>query len=299
MNCLVDIDEAQAEWVVTAFLAQDARMLDVVYANRDPHLRTGSMIAGAPEDFVIAESDLVGKLTDAEEIRLVRTKLPKMWGDVPISAYYMPRTMSIRQAGKKSNHGLNYNMQYKRFALETGMQEAEANRICSIYRNIAYPGLKNYYQDIENQLRRDGRRLTNCFGQSRVFLDRWGPDLLDAAYAFKPQSTVANIATRGWKDIYRDQELPRVEIRVHGHDSVTTHNSFDSIDELQFQIERCVKHMGTPFEYHGRSFTIRRTVKIGVCWGDGSMIDVKVSDEGLIDLDELTRAWELALAAPH
>ncbi len=299
MRCFVDVDLCQAEWVVTAFLAQDPRMLEVVYKRLDPHVTTGMMISnGAPMSFIKHEAKLIGHHTDPTTIYDLRSTMPKEWEGLDTRKFFFPRNMSIRQAGKKSNHGLNYNMQYKRFALENGMEEKDAARIVQIYRNVAYPGLKKYYEYVELRLRKDGRRLTNCYGQTRKFLDRWGPNLLDAAYAFLPQSTVGNIAGLGWRRIYSDtQSLKKVEPVAQVHDSVTTQHTFDSLEELRDQVEAIVSYMAIPFTYHQREFTILREVKIGTRWDAEAMKEVPVSDEGGIEVDELTAVWEGALAA--
>lgn len=298
MRCFVEVDLMQAEWVVTAFCSQDPRMLKVVYEKLDPHITTGEMISKAPKDFVKLENSLVGHATDPGEIAKKREALPKEWNGVPIEEFFLPRNMSIRQSGKKSNHALNYKMGYGRFALENGMQESDAKRIVDAYRDRAYPGLKDYYRAIERELRQNNRRLVNCFGQTIRLLDRWGPDLLDSAYAFKPQSTVGNITGWGWRAIHDDTvNLKNVEPVAQVHDSVCTQNTFSDLEELRDQIELQAEYMATPFCYHGREYTLRREVKIGLSWGESSMKEVPVSDEGGVDLDDLERTWEEALAA--
>ena len=296
MKCLIGIDLVQAEWVVTAYSAQEYRMIEVVESRADPHLRTGHLISGAPEDFIKLEAKVVGHNTDPVEIARLRNKLPQEWQGQRISDFFLPRTMSIRQAGKKSNHGLNYNLQYRKFALVNGMEENEAKRICSLYRDVAYPGLKTWYKMIESTLRSNNRRLTNCFGQTRQFLDKWGPDLLDAAYAFYPQSTVANVTNFGLRGIYHDRRLRAVRPAVQEHDSVVNEHTFDSWQELAEQILICDRHMSTPCVYHRRVFTLRREIKLGLGWGENDMVTVDHEDiKGLPSA--LKQAWEQSSAS--
>jgi hypothetical protein len=282
MQCFVEIDLVQAEWVATAYIANDPRMIDVVSKKVDPHLRTGSLISGAPESFVKHENTLVGHLTDPGDIALARRALPPEWDGIKVADFFLPRNMSVRQAGKKSNHGLNYGEQYKTFALTNEMDEGDAKHIVELYRKVAYPGLSIWYKLVELELRKNGRRLTNCFGQSRRFLERWGPDLLNAAYAFKPQSTIANVTNFGWRDTYYDrhESMRRVAIAAQVHDSVKTHNEYNSYDNLHTQVSRCVYHMTTICEYNGHQFIIDPEVKVGYNWGH--MITVHdVTPDGL------------------
>jgi len=299
-SCFVEVDLAQAEWVVTGHLARDAQMLDVIRNDLDPHTRTGALISRAPEAFVLLENDIVGHSTDPVEISNLRRKLPTEFNGVPIAKYFMPRNMSIRQAGKKSNHGLNYNMQYKRFALENGMPENDANTIVNTYRNIAYPGLKTYYDFVANSLRKNNRRLTNCYGQSRQFLDKWGNDLLDAAYAFLPQSTVGNITAFAWQAIYNDTDLQKcVDLGAQVHDSILTEHRFTSFSQLADQINSIVAYLATPFEYFAQRFVIKREVKIGLSWGESAMTLVPIIGRecAVVNARDVEKSWELANAA--
>src|SRR5215510_138225 len=131
---MLEFDLAGAEWVVVAYLANDENMIGVVKSGKSPHIVTGSLISGASEDFVLQEHKLVGSHTDPNTIEMLRRQLT-----IP-PGIFLPRIMSIRQAGKKSNHGLNYNMKYRRFALENEMPEADAEPIVNAYVNKAYPG---------------------------------------------------------------------------------------------------------------------------------------------------------------
>lgn len=299
--CFVEVDLIQAEWVVTAHLAQDANMLEVVRSGADPHLRTAELIIRAPKELIKAENSLVGHLSDPTIITERRAnELPECMD------YAFPRTMSGRQMGKKANHALNYNMQYRRFSLWAEIEEREASRIVSLYRDQAYPGLKGYYREIEHELRTNNRYLSNCYGETRQFLDRWGPDLLDAAYAFKPQSTVGNQTNFGLKGVYHDvTHLPRVDPRAQVHDSLLTHHWFDTWQELAEQCGYCLYHMTTQAEYHGTKFYLGRELKLGVAWGEDTMIEVaklpytEGDDPGsfYISPEALEKAWNESCAA--
>lgn len=270
-SCFVELDLRQAEWVTTAFISGDLNMLDAVASGDDIHVRTGILISGAPRAIVEEEHKLVGHLTDESDIVAARASLSNLE-----PTWIFPRTMSVRQMGKKSNHGFNYGMYADKFALINEVSEAEGARVWSAY-HAAYPGLKQWYSRIDYELRTNGRRLTNCFGQSRRFMGEWNRDLLMAAYAFKPQSSVANVALKGWQLIHHDPDLhDKVAVAAQVHDSVLTTNHFETEEELWAQIDRERDHMqDMPLEYDGRIFTLGVDVKIGVSWGGDCMIEVK------------------------
>jgi DNA polymerase I-like protein with 3'-5' exonuclease and polymerase domains len=297
MKAFVEIDLVQAEWVVTAYCSRDARMLQVVKDRLDPHLRTGSIISGAPESFVAFEDGIVGHMTDPVDIDEARKALPKTWTDrgktYNVADFFLPRSMSIRQAGKKSNHALNYDMGYRRFALENEVDESEAKVIVETYKTIAYPGLQTYYRDIQWELRNNDRRVKNCFGQTRKFMGRWDADLLLAAYSFKPQSTVGNVANFGLRRIYRDDEgcMARVQLCAQVHDSILCQHTFDTWEELADQVHRCDTHLTTTCTYHEEDFQLRREVAIGRDWGEESMIEVRDYTPDTL-ADALKAAWE-------
>jgi hypothetical protein len=273
-------------------------MLEVVERELDPHTRTGALISGAPESFVVEEASIVGHLTDPIDIADKRRALPAAWEGIPVSKFFLPRTMSIRQAGKKGNHGLNYNMKYKRFALENGMEERDALRMVNGYHK-AYPNIRqSYYKWIMHRLRRDNRRLTNCFGQTRKFMGQWDDELLDAAFAFLPQSTVGNITGFGFRSVYDDcKGLADVVPKAQVHDSLLNQHTFSTVQGLVAQIWLVSQYMATPFEYFGREYTIRREIKLGFDWGESSMIEVPTDDEGLVAVPDVENALELARAA--
>lgn len=296
MRCIVEVDLVQAEWIVTAYLANDPRMLEVVRTRADPHVRTGSLISGAPEDFVAHEAGIVKDNTDPEVIAEARKQLPKEWGGLPISRFYLPYNMSIRQIGKKCNHGLNYGMEYRRFALETLLEERQAEQCVRIYRDVAYPGLKNYYKMTLEELRRNDRALVSCFKHKRQFRGRWDTELWNAAYSWKPQSTVAAVTNYGVRGYYHDHDrsMRDVHLLIQSHDSIVSDHGFESFDELHTQCSRCCDHLTSVLEYSHHQFILDTEVKVGVTWGSRTSVK-RLTPEGL----EEALAKSREVAAQH
>lgn len=287
----IEFDKAGAEWVVVAYLSGDARMLEVIEQGKKPHAVTGSLISGVPEEIVLKEHKAIGGSTDPEEIRRIREE---SFPDLLEGSYFLPRTMSIYQAGKKSNHGLNYNMMYKRFALENEIEEAEAKRMVNAYKEDAYPGIPVWHETVRDQLRRD-RTLINCFGRKRTFLDAWGTELFDAAYSYLPQSTVFDITRIGIVKTYYDESplIRPVEQLAQVHDSVLAQVLVrDWRDAAQVSARIGLDYFNPELEYHGRTFHIGTTAKIGPDWGHQEEVTLTQDIDKLAE--DLEAAWERA-----
>jgi len=264
---ILEFDLAGAEWVVVAYLSGDPNMLDVVHSGKSPHIVTGALISGAPEEFVLEESKLVGSHTDATTIELLRKKLK-----VPPGAF-LPRVMSIRQAGKKSNHGLNYNMKYRRFALENEMLEADAQPIVEAYVNKAYPGIKDYWASVKKELKDNKRQLVNCFGRRVRLRGEWGEELFNQAYSFKPQSTVVDSVNRAMVLAYKDEssDFENFFLGAQVHDSLHVQarvpRNGEEWESLARMVLKIKEYMRPELEYNGQAFRLGCDAKLGINWG--------------------------------
>ncbi|MHB8413908.1 MAG: DNA polymerase [Acidiferrobacteraceae bacterium] len=264
---LWEIDKRQAEWVVVAYLTGDANMISVVEEGRDTHIHTASLMFGSPPEVIELENKLVGNLTDPDRIEAIRGAdefLRKF-------ASNFPRTMSARQCGKKSNHGLNYDEGYKKFALINELDEAEARRIVGMYHDI-YPGIKVWYESVKRQLQAD-RSLTNCFGRKVRFMDAWGPDLWKAAYSMLPQSSVVDSLNIGLAEIYADKwlcEELNLDVLAQVHDSILMQVPLEVVrqPELFAKVRNlCYNYVSPQLMYNGRTFKIATDSKMGLNWG--------------------------------
>jgi hypothetical protein len=281
---MIEFDLAGAEWVVVAYLSNDANMLGVVNSGKSPHVVTGSLIANVPEALVEKEHKVVGAQTDEDMIRQLRREgVPELMElDQKVSGIFLPRAMSIRQAGKKSNHGLNYAMKYKRFALENEIPEAEAMLLVKAYVEQAYPGIPLWHQAIRDELRNNKRVMTNCFGRKVKLMGEWGQDLFNQAYSFKPQSTVVDSCLQAMNMIYENEspDFRRVRLSAQTHDSVMIqHPVPTSVDEWLSLANVCLMihhyYMRPTLRYGDLEFKLGCDMKIGINWGH--MVPVQVS----------------------
>lgn len=283
---LMEFDKAGAEWVVVAYLSGDPRMIEVIESGKSPHVVTGHYMTGVPEDLILKENKIVDKNTDPDTIEELRHQsCPEIF---ELATKFLPRTMSVRQAGKKSNHGLNYAMRYKRFALENEVEEREAKIMVDLYNKEAYPGLPKWHERIRRELRDNDRTLYNLFGSKVRLLEEWGDDLFNAAYSYKPQSTIGETVNLAICDLYDDTspEFLLADLLTQTHDSATVQYPlvFDKMATFAHKFART--YMEPEMETEGRKFKIGTDLKVGLNWGH--MLEVPLVD----NLDELAASLE-------
>lgn len=188
------VDLEQAENRIVANIAPEPLMKEAFESGRDLHCQTGGLILGKPWDQV--------------------SRKP---GSSPLGS----GEHSERDWGKKANHSLNYDLGFKNFSLRFEMPETQGKWIVERYHQV-YPGVRQYHSWVRDELSRRGRTLINCMGRKRLFLDRWGDDLFKEAYAWIPQSTVADkINEQGIRELDEHQEWYWfVELLNQVHDSL-------------------------------------------------------------------------------
>ena len=283
----IEWDKVQAEWVVVAFVSGDANMIRVVERRLDAHAVSGSMITGLPDEYIKLEDKYVGHSRDPIDIEKARVELDKWclankpeWTREALSIVYpdafWPRGYSIRQCGKHSNHGFNYDMQAPRFALEYETDLDLSKKIYDGYHK-GYPGLKHWYKRTQAQLDKD-RTLENCYGDKRRFLGEWSDDLFKEAYDWNPQSTVSRNNKNGMTRLYNDRTpwMRPFELLLEGHDSNLGQAPFSNLRDLSKVIFTGIEHMHDVLEWEGRQFSIRTDCKIGFDWKN--MIELKDLD---------------------
>lgn len=296
---MLEFDLAGAEWVVVAYLSGDENMLGVIKSGKSPHVVTGSLIFGIPEELVIREHKIVGSHTDPSTIRQLRQdQIPELLDMEGQPGVFLPRIFSCRQGGKKSNHGLNYDMKYRRFALENEIPEADAMPMVEAYTKVAYPKIPEWHKSVRDRLRKD-RTLVNCFGRKVKLVGEWGQDLFNAAYSFEPQSTVVDSCLLAMCLIYEDESpwFRPVRLGAQVHDSVQIQYPIPQdqagwIDLAKVCHDISHRHMRPELEYNGNKFRLGCDLKVGLNWGD--MMPVQVS---AYDLSETALSLNTAVAA--
>jgi len=276
---LFEIDKEQGEWVLTAYYAGDRAMINVIEERKDAHTATAHLAFGVPEELIKEEQKIIGHETDPRKILELRRKhIPE------ILQYQIPGVMSCRQAGKKSNHGLNYDMGYKTFALVNEMPENEARAIVRAYHE-AYPAIRSVYHAWVRECLAQDRSLVNVFGRRRYFYDRWGDALFKDGYAFPPQSALVDLVNMGWYRAYNDVDAMRdAEFLMQIHDSLLGQYPVGDWLKMAEAILYLCDYLNPVMQWNGRSFQIRNGLSVGLNWGEShtsnpqGMTEVPISD---------------------
>lgn len=269
----VEVDKRQAEWVVVAYLTGDANMISAVESGLDVHTHTAQGMFHVPPEIIKLEHKLNSHETNAEIILEQRASNMDIRAAMRESGKVWPRSMSLRQCGKKSNHGLNYDEGYRGFAMINEIDESEAKRIVAMYHDL-YPGIRTWYHAVQRQLQ-SGRILTNCFGRAVRFLGSWNDDLFKSAYSMQPQSTVVDSLNSGMQRIYASDSICGVsganaDVLAQVHDSVLMQVPIKfllDIENFKWFIETVKLYTSPDITYSGRSFKIASDFKFGLNWG--------------------------------
>ncbi len=286
---LMKFDKRQAEWFVVAFASGDASMINAIESGLDTHAYTASQMFSVPMEIVKKEHKLIEHESDPDKIKVARMQMDFM---KPYMDKWLPRTTSMRQCGKKSNHALNYDETARMFSFINEITEKEAGVIIDFYHRI-YPGIRSWHEFIRNKLSTD-RTLENCFGRKYRFLERWGPDLFKSAYSFIPQSTVGELVNRGMVDIYYDASpaTEGLEIMQQVHDDIKF--QLDADPQRIVRAVRAIQPFLDPeLRIGGRSFHIPTDAKIGFAMDPMEEIDINSTDEVLLEqVTEFLRTHE-------
>lgn len=265
----IELDKAGAEWVLVAYMSGDPNMLSVIERGVSPHIVTGALLTGLPEELIEKESKLVGLRNDPIEIESLRLQMPELE-----AAHFLPRSMSIRQCAKKANHGLNYMEDWFMFSFINEVSAAEAKKIVNGYRYQVYPNIPTWWDSITTELKNNHRTLSNLLGHKRQFLGNWGKDVWKAAIAYKPQSTNGAMVRRGGRLIYdamlaaqRGEAEYRVfkelDLLANIHDSLLLTYPWGQWFSAAECILKCIDYMTPTLQARGREFTIKTDLKVG------------------------------------
>jgi DNA polymerase I-like protein with 3'-5' exonuclease and polymerase domains len=293
---LYEFDLAQAEWVVTGFEAPEPEMIKVFMRGDDAHVNTIHLITKLPKELIIKETKILKKDPGLETMEEVRDELCKEF-NVKKVAHFFPRTMTLRQMGKKANHELDYDITYTHFSEENEIPMSESRYIHTMYFQV-YPNLRKYYKRIQSDIN-SKRMLDNCFGRHNRFLNRINDQYFKAGYSYKPQSTVGDVIRVALTNLYRTANVNKLypiefwkdtHILANVHDSIVIERKNNGyLDAFKFSMEmRSLLHV--PLKAHGRTYHLNADAKISHSnWG--TMEELKLEDHNKY-LDELRKFFE-------
>ena len=160
---------------------------------------------------------------------------------------------SLRHWGKRMNHSANYGIGPNQLADKLEIPPATAKILLEAYHN-GYPEVRHGYQAQIIESLRKNRRVFNPFGRSRIFLGRWDNMLFQDAFAFLPQSTVADLINRRGMLLLKDFHDVEILNQVH--------------DAIYFQIP-----LSCPWSYHAEVLNALNTsMTLPIPWKQSSFV---------------------------
>lgn len=159
-------------------------------------------------------------------------------------------------------HGTNYLGTASGLSSRIGLLTSEVERIQSWYYG-KFPEIKVWQDDLCARLRSD-RYVENVFGYRVYFFDRIEGTVFNQAVAAVPQSTVACLINRGYRNIQTFEKDIHVLLQVH--DSLAGQFPTYLHDE---SVRKIADHCAVPLPYASGELTIPVGIKTSVnSWGD-------------------------------
>lgn len=188
------VDLSQAENRIVAYVGRIEKMIEAFETGKDVHRLTAALIFGKP---------------------------PEEISDEPGSCSLGNGDSTERQWGKKANHGLNYDLGYKSFALYYDLPEKDAKFIVDRY-HASYPELRKNFHGYVKSCLRQNRIVPNLMGRKTLFITNLDDSTFKEAYSCIPQGTVGDVINeRAMAFLYYSKEFREVEILQQVHDSIT------------------------------------------------------------------------------
>lgn len=194
-----------------------------------------------------------------------------------------PVSEQERYIGKKVNHSASYRTSpYKMCEFIN----KEGNITVSLHQVKQWHArwhstfmIRQWWNDIEERLRIQNRRLTTTYKRSRTFYGLWNDDLLKEATAYEPQSTVADHMRGrlhpelqipgGIREIRKQitSQYPEILEIQTAHDSILLECPTSLVSEIG---ERCYRLLKRPLIIRDSTFTIPVDCDIyPERWGEG------------------------------
>lgn len=192
----------------------------------------------------------------------------------------------LRYLGKRNNHANSYGMEEDKGAAVINADSDKPPYVTVTVKEFKkqqdawhahYFGIKGWWEEVKGKLNID-RKLTTTYGRTRTFYAPWGKELWKEAYAFEPQSTVADhfngmvheeLGIRGGLiEVDRQIVVPsngEIKIVNQSHDSIMVECPQVIADEIA---EKVMDLLHRPLVVNGEEFWIPVDCEIGERWGE-------------------------------
>jgi DNA polymerase len=167
-------------------------------------------------------------------------------------------TKEERKRFKRAVHGGNYGISPLAFAIELNVDIKTARDTLEKY-HATLPEIRAWWREIEDELSRSHRVLWTPLGRRRLFKGFWGRELFKEAYAYLPQSTVADLAHHAILKLHYVYLPDSWWIVQQSHDSVLIQGPRELVEEAKEAIK---KAFDKKVLIHGRWMTVGLDVEI-------------------------------------
>ena len=211
--------------------------------NTPPVANNVSLTANAYGVNIISINSLASDLTDPFKEFKIESVTGALYGTVSTDGYNIYYTSNAfnnvetltyiitdkeYKVYKGIFHGTNYGMGVGKLALTARISESLAKELMDYYFHLN-PEVKKWQQRIAKDVSTKGW-IQNIFGRRAWFLNKNDVTLLNKAYAFIPQSSIADVINRATVDCY-EKYSDRIDILMQVHDSlVFQYNIPDAIE---------------------------------------------------------------------
>jgi len=207
----LEVDGAQAEARIVGYRARDVDgLIRIFESNKDIHCQTGSIIFGLPP------AEIVGN--EPGDTRYLAKRI------VHASNYGMGPALFAKV----------YNLDAAKFGKP--MVTSKQAKIWQQKYHEGFPNIKNVFQQELAEEVKKYRKLYNPFGRRMVFRDRVGYEMYKAAFAWYPQSTVADWTNTILMKLY-NSHLAKVVHQMH--DGITMTIKPKDLDKAIEYIKEC------------------------------------------------------------
>lgn len=174
-------------------------------------------------------------------------------------------TYEERELAKRLVHASNYGIGPRTFAHHAGVNEREAKRLLERYFDT-FPRIRAWHMKVKAALSKS-RTMKTPMGRKRTFFGMWGDSLFRQAYAFVPQSTVADVLNLALirfvnlAAVHREDYQPMLQV----HDAFAAQCREGEVGDCAGTIREA---FNIPITIGGREFVIPVGMNVGKNWQD-------------------------------
>ena len=141
------------------------------------------------------------------------------------------------KAYKAVCHGTNYGLGLEKLASMLRISYEYAKDLQDFY-FLLNPEIKKWHERIRLSISRKGY-IENIFGRRGWFLNRNDPTLFNKAYAFIPQSTIADLVNHAMVNIV--ERHPEIDVLMQVHDSLVLQYDIAIAEQSRINIINCME----------------------------------------------------------